>query len=163
MVGQLMMLLSGSNTRSKCIGKSSRRDSDAGYPLREHLMTPVENAVEDSPEGRYNIKHKRARNLVERAFGVLKSRWRCLLAAREMHYAPRTAGRITIACAVLHNMCTDRGLDTPNLSQEDINIEIIRQPSSLPSSAVVSQTSAAALNQGRRTRDTLIQLLERTR
>lgn len=65
---------------------------DSGYPLREFMMTPIDNAIEDSPEGRYNVKQKRARSTVERTFGILKGRWRCLLAARELHYAPITAG-----------------------------------------------------------------------
>ncbi|CAG5050781.1 unnamed protein product [Parnassius apollo] len=61
--------------------------NDSGYALREHIMTPVDNAVENSPEGRYNYLQK----LIERTFGVLKGRWRCLLAARELHYCPETA------------------------------------------------------------------------
>ncbi|KAJ8710258.1 hypothetical protein PYW07_009624 [Mythimna separata] len=64
---------------------------DSGYALREYMMTPINNAVEDSPEGRYNFVQKRARSTIERTFGILKGRWRCLLAARELHYCPETA------------------------------------------------------------------------
>ena len=55
-------------------------------------MTPVDNVPEDTPEGRYNTIQKKARSTIERTFGILKGRWRCLLAARELHYAPSTAG-----------------------------------------------------------------------
>ncbi|KAJ8710656.1 hypothetical protein PYW08_009171 [Mythimna loreyi] len=47
---------------------------DPGYSLREHMMTPIDNAVEDSPEGRYNVVQKRARSTIERTFGILKGR-----------------------------------------------------------------------------------------
>lgn len=61
-------------------------------------MIPIDGAVEDSPEGRYNEIQKRARSTIERTFGILKGRWRCLLAARELHYAPVTAG-------IYHKFC----------------------------------------------------------
>ncbi|XP_059055881.1 putative nuclease HARBI1 isoform X1 [Achroia grisella] len=140
-------------------GETTYLLGDSGYPLRVYLMTPYENAVEDSPEDRYNSRHMRTRNTVERVFGVLKSRWRCLLAARELHYAPRAAGRISIACAVLHNMCIDQNLTTPDLSSEDINYESARQPSA----TVWHQSSTAALDRGRATRNSLIQRLEQSR
>ncbi|WAQ95414.1 HARB1-like protein, partial [Mya arenaria] len=48
---------------------------DSGYPLRHYLMTPVLR-----PQGiqqtAYNVAHARGRVVVERAFGLLKSRFR---------------------------------------------------------------------------------------
>ncbi|XP_065941636.1 putative nuclease HARBI1 [Magallana gigas] len=50
---------------------------DSGYPLRLWMLTPVLNPT-TRPGERYNASHIRTRNTVERSFGVLKSRFRCL-------------------------------------------------------------------------------------
>ncbi|XP_035205356.1 putative nuclease HARBI1 isoform X2 [Stegodyphus dumicola] len=78
---------------------------DAGYPLEPWLLTPVPSPTVGSANERYNKKHATARNCIERCIGVLKSRFRCLLHARELNYEPTTAGKIVNACAVLHNIC----------------------------------------------------------
>jgi len=52
----------------------------------------------------YTRKHCKARNVVERFFGVFKSMWRCLSYQRVLMYTPEMAGKIVNACAVLHNM-----------------------------------------------------------
>ncbi|RVE43608.1 hypothetical protein evm_011728 [Chilo suppressalis] len=131
---------------------------DSGYALREHMMTPIDNAVETSPEGRYNAIQKRARSTIERTFGILKGRWRCLLAARELHYCPETAGKIILACCVLHNICIRAGIDVPELTENEFQSERSRQyPTELATS------SARALEAGRRVRATLMQILERNR
>lgn len=48
--------------------------------------------------------HKKTRSIIERCNGLLKSRFRCLLKHRVLHYSPTTASRIINACVVLHNM-----------------------------------------------------------
>ncbi|KAL4321402.1 hypothetical protein AHAS_Ahas14G0106900 [Arachis hypogaea] len=49
----------------------------------------------------FNMKHSQARNVIERAFGVLKARWKIL---RERSFYPiKTQGRIITACCLLHN------------------------------------------------------------
>lgn len=133
---------------------------DSGYALREHMMTPIDNAVEDSPEGRYNLIQKRARSTVERTFGILKGRWRCLLAARQLHYCPEKAGRIILACCVLHNLCIRAGIDVPELTEDELQAERSRQGPSGPSQP---PSSAQALLAGRRTRAVLVEMLERNR
>ena len=47
---------------------------DSGYPLRDYIMTPF-NTPATPTEERFNNAHTRTRNVVERAFGVLKSRF----------------------------------------------------------------------------------------
>ncbi|XP_062580377.1 putative nuclease HARBI1 isoform X2 [Saccostrea cucullata] len=48
---------------------------DSGYPLRPWLMTPIL-APQARQEEKFNKSHIKTRNCVERAFGVLKSRFR---------------------------------------------------------------------------------------
>ncbi|XP_049885031.1 putative nuclease HARBI1 [Pectinophora gossypiella] len=78
---------------------------DSGYPLRPTVMTPI-NIEPDTPQRHYTDLHCRVRNTVERTIGILKSRWRCLLVDRKLHYHPVTAGLIINAVVVLHNSIT---------------------------------------------------------
>lgn len=117
-------------------------------------MTPIVDAPEGSPEQYYTKLHCSARNTVERAIGVLKNRWRCLLRHRVLHYHPDVAAKIINACCVLHNMCINRvGIDFEDNIAEDGN--------DYP--AVTSQEStsstAAELRQGIEKRNVLVQQL----
>ncbi|CAA0808337.1 Unknown protein, partial [Striga hermonthica] len=49
----------------------------------------------------YNLRHAKARNVIERAFGILKMRWAILRSCS--YYTIRTQNRIIMACALLHN------------------------------------------------------------
>ncbi|XP_049312592.1 putative nuclease HARBI1 isoform X2 [Bactrocera dorsalis] len=90
-----------------------RRESwligDQGYPLEPWLLTPVGNPS-TSQERKYNKLHCTARNCVERAFGVLKSRFRCLLKHRVLHYSHETSALIISSCVILHNIITKAGI-----------------------------------------------------
>lgn len=77
-------------------------------------MTPILDADPGSAEERYTKKHVQARNCIERCFGLLKSRWRCLLKDRVLHYKPYVASKIIIACAVLHNIAIEARLPAPS-------------------------------------------------
>jgi len=50
---------------------------DSAYPLRRWLFTPVRRPADDI-EAAYNNRQSSARMVIEKAFGVLKMRWRCL-------------------------------------------------------------------------------------
>ncbi|XP_054155561.1 putative nuclease HARBI1 [Oppia nitens] len=77
---------------------------DSGYPLEPHLMTPFTNPTTPS-QVNYNLAHTKTRNVVERAFGVLKMRFRCLdWTAGKMMFRPKRAVNVIIACFVLHNI-----------------------------------------------------------
>ena len=87
---------------------------DSAYPLRPWLLTPVLNP--DTPsEARYNDSHIRTRNTIERAFGVLKSRFRCIdSSGGTLLYTPKKACKIAVATAVLHNMCIESNVPLPD-------------------------------------------------
>ncbi|XP_063838174.1 putative nuclease HARBI1 [Ostrinia nubilalis] len=101
---------------------------DSGYAQREWMMTPILQAAPDSPEAHYTDLHCSTRNTVERCIGVLKARWRCLLAHRTLHYDPVKAGKIVNACIVLHNMCNRARIEVPTLDGYDIRRDGRRQP-----------------------------------
>lgn len=67
-------------------------------------MTPFRNPSTPD-ERRYNKKQISARNVVERCFGVLKNRFRCIIGSRGLHYDPEKAVKIVNSCCALHNIC----------------------------------------------------------
>ncbi|XP_039305707.1 putative nuclease HARBI1 [Solenopsis invicta] len=77
---------------------------DAGYPLEPWFMTPLANFPEDTRQFQYTQQLCKARNVVERFFGVLKHVWRCCSYQRVLMYKPAFAAKIVNACAVLHNI-----------------------------------------------------------
>lgn len=86
-------------------------------------MTPVPNAQKNSTESRYNNKHIRAQNTVERCFGKLKQRFRCLLKHRVLHYNHQKAGFIVYTLVpALHNILIELNIeddDDPDNYEED--------------------------------------------
>jgi hypothetical protein len=50
---------------------------DSAYPLRPWMMTPFLQPSTPTEE-RYNRYHAKARNTIERCFGLWKARFRCL-------------------------------------------------------------------------------------
>ncbi|CAH2088804.1 unnamed protein product [Euphydryas editha] len=100
---------------------------DSGYAQRPFMMTPILGAASESPEEHYTNLHCRVRNTVERCIGVLKARWRCLLAHRVLHYDPVTAGRIVNACIVLHNIANMQNVPMPELQVDDTNRDLQMQ------------------------------------
>ena len=58
---------------------------DSGYPLKEWLMTPINNP-RNRHEENYNRSHCRTRNVVERAFGVFKARFKYSICYIHVHF-----------------------------------------------------------------------------
>ncbi|XP_046543314.1 putative nuclease HARBI1 [Haliotis rubra] len=77
---------------------------DSGYACRPYLLTPVSNP-ENEKEEKYNRCHTATRNSVERAFGLCKSRFRCLHKSTGcLLFSPEKSIKIITACMQLHNM-----------------------------------------------------------
>ena len=110
----------GSHVRPLVIG-------DGGYPLLSWLMRPFNfSANLTAKQKKFNKALSGSRVTVERGFGILKARWRCLL--KRLHAQLENTSDIIICCIVLHNICQFSGdlyvdedgmLD--NIMQQDVN------------------------------------------
>ncbi|KAF2316097.1 hypothetical protein GH714_041002 [Hevea brasiliensis] len=86
---------------------------DTGLPLRSGLIAPYRGVHyhlnEYSGRGTQNAKelfnhhHASLRNVIERAFGVLKKRFPIIASGTEPHYSFETMTEIVLACCVIHN------------------------------------------------------------
>ena len=69
----------------------------------------------------YNRKHTETRCVIERTFGILKMRVRCLdKSGGTLQYSPQKVAAFFVACCVLHNISMNRGW------VDDINEEILQ-------------------------------------
>ncbi|XP_029949288.1 protein ALP1-like [Salarias fasciatus] len=84
---------------------------DGGYPCLQHpvaVMTPYRQPVASQVEARYNRHHAKGRNIIQRAFGILKTRWRSIF-LRALEIRPIFAPKVVAACCILHNICVAAG------------------------------------------------------
>ncbi|KAJ1204129.1 hypothetical protein NDU88_007910 [Pleurodeles waltl] len=81
---------------------------DSGYPNLSWLLTPVTNPRTRAEEC-YNEAHGRTRRIIERTFGLLKARFRCLhMIGGSLFYSPKKVCQIIVACCMLHNLALRR-------------------------------------------------------
>lgn len=98
---------------------------------------------------------------MERCIGVLKARWRCLLAHRVLHYDHHMVAKIINACALLHNIANRHRLPVPELSGDDIQDDLRRQIPNVEPPNVLDEHQQ--LDSGRRQRSFIVQRLWRAR
>lgn len=78
---------------------------DAAYNIHEHLMVPFrDNGHLTNRQKNYNFCHSSARMAIERAFALLKGRFRSLLTVLDMNRVDLIPDFI-MACCILHNIC----------------------------------------------------------
>ena len=81
---------------------------DSAHPLTNWLMISFPDRGHLTAEQRkFNLKFRALRCVVERAFGMLKSRWRIIL--KKIEQKTTTLKRTVIAACVLHNIRIERG------------------------------------------------------
>ncbi|KAJ8771814.1 hypothetical protein K2173_026991 [Erythroxylum novogranatense] len=83
------------------------------YHLKEYSRNPPRNARE-----LFNHRHSSLRNIIERAFGVLKKRFPIIASTTEPSYGIHTQKKIIIACVILHNFLIGVDPDDPFLNEE---------------------------------------------
>ncbi|XP_048253928.1 putative nuclease HARBI1 [Haliotis rufescens] len=123
---------------------SERFSSSYRYACRPWLLTPV-GAATTWPQHRYNTAHMKTRNTIERAFGVLKSRFRCLhKSSGSLQFTPKKCAQIIMVAFKLHTFCIESRLANPPALEEETVPEI-------------NYTYQGPLNDGHRMRKELIQ------
>ena len=90
---------------------------DTAYPLRPYLMTAYHGGRLTPPQQRFNKVLTKLRVVVERAYGKLKMRWRCIL--KELEDDTQRVADITLACCILHNFCIIIGDDLDDSVEDE--------------------------------------------
>ena len=82
---------------------------DAAYPIRPFFIVPFKGQKSGLPREKqyWNFIQSSTRMTMERAFGILKGRWRILLKQLDMPF-PNVPDVVT-ACICLHNLCIIHG------------------------------------------------------
>ena len=86
---------------------------DSGYTQSPYLLTPINEAQEDTPAFAYSQVIRRTRCRVEQLFGIWKEVLRCLNSERILHYGPDFAAQIIRASAVIYNFLRHHGMPMP--------------------------------------------------
>lgn len=90
---------------------------DSAYPLRPWLLTPFPGDP-DGAKGRFNVAHMRTRNVVERAFGVIKNRFSALKTGLRLK-DPTESSKIITSAIIIHNLCIRFGDQGEDLSEDE--------------------------------------------
>ncbi|KAL8466355.1 hypothetical protein ACS0TY_035454 [Phlomoides rotata] len=92
----------GSAADSRVLRNAVTRNSGLKVPkgVRYHL-SEWSSRRPQTPQEYFNMKHTRARNIIERTFGLLKMRWGILRSPS--WYPIQTHNQIIMACCLIHN------------------------------------------------------------
>ncbi|XP_067948704.1 uncharacterized protein [Watersipora subatra] len=114
---------------------------DPAYPMSSMIVKGYIGAGITPEQDSFNVYQSSARICVEIAFGKLKSRWRILQKRIDVdtHFAPM----IITACCILHNMCENLRVPTPETTNEDQeNERAFPQPENLPTVRMLNPEGA---------------------
>lgn len=85
---------------------------DSGYPCSIHpiaIITPFKETDRQPltrQQKKFNNLHSKARNVVECAFGQMKTRWKSIF-NKDLELRIDNCVRVIVACCILHNICID--------------------------------------------------------
>ncbi|KAJ1189917.1 hypothetical protein NDU88_006659 [Pleurodeles waltl] len=86
--------------------------------LMSAICQPTVKNARTRAEERYNEAHGRTKRIIERTFGFLKARFRCLhLTGGSLYYSPKKVCQIIVACCMLHNLALRR--QVPFLQEDE--------------------------------------------
>ncbi|KAK7880178.1 hypothetical protein WMY93_033160 [Mugilogobius chulae] len=95
---------------------------DGGYPCIQWpiaIITPYKLPLQNRVEERFNNCHGRARGVIERAFGMMKARWRTTM-FKALEVKVGFCTDVVTACAFLHNICLSNGdVLEPDVENDD--------------------------------------------
>lgn len=108
------------------------------------MITPYRNPSNPT-EKKFNETHCKIRNIIERCFGVIKNRFRCVIGSRGLHYSPQKVTKIVNACCALHNICIfyKNNMPSNEVVHEDDNEEQIFESSDVEISAITIRDEIA--------------------
>ncbi|XP_067207832.1 putative nuclease HARBI1 isoform X5 [Linepithema humile] len=91
---------------------------DAAYAIHEHLLVPYrDNGHLSVKQKNFNFCYSSTRMAIERAFGLLKGRFRSLLTLLDMERLD-IIPKMILTCCILHNICL---LRNDNFNDIDLN------------------------------------------
>lgn len=98
-----------------CAGGEYHLIGDSAYPLKSYLLRPYRRSHRLNLQQKlFNRVHSKSRQVIERAFGFLKTKFRRLFCLDRLNV--EDIGPTIIACCILHNIC---------LASEDYARELI--------------------------------------
>ncbi|CAJ1086692.1 putative nuclease HARBI1 [Xyrichtys novacula] len=84
---------------------------DGGYPCISEPLTLIprfREPLRNPTQERFNARHSRARCVVERAFGILKTRWRSIF-LKALEVKVDFVSEVIVDCLFLHSLCLRHG------------------------------------------------------
>lgn len=75
---------------------------DDAFPLQKHIMKPYSHNTNKIERQIFNIRLSRARQVVERAFGIMSNRFRIF--QTKMNLSVEKVELVTKTCCLLHNL-----------------------------------------------------------
>lgn len=107
--------------------------ADAGFPIRKNFITPfrgypywlndIRGRDPRCKEELFNQRHSSLRNAIERAFGLLKKRFRIIV--DEPFYPYLTQVKLVLACCIIHNYL--RGVMSNDPLLEEVDRDLFTQ------------------------------------